>query len=221
MPDYAKLLGQVARAVFDAYAKSKPSQGGRTTSSTANATGSTTSATAGAAPTATRGQAPSSASTAGSGASQSTAKGRKTATPPLSMNYPGDYPGVPQLTYDPHSDNQPDPGEVVWAWIPYEEDYSQGKDRPALVVGKDGAWFLALMLTSQDHDLDRAQENREGRYWVEIGSGPWDSQGRVSEARVNRIVRVNPNTVRRIGGRLDEAVFDKVAAGIRAHPPTA
>ena len=38
-------------------------------------------------------------------------------------------------SYEPVADGQPDPGEVVWAWVPYEEDPSQGKDRPVLLIG--------------------------------------------------------------------------------------
>lgn len=34
-------------------------------------------------------------------------------------------------TYAPVANGRPDPGEVVWAWVPYEEDTSQGKDRPS------------------------------------------------------------------------------------------
>lgn len=142
---------------------------------------------------------------------------KRASSPPLSERYPGDFRGVPALSYAPHADQLPDPGEVVWTWVPYEEDHSQGKDRPVLIVGLDGDWLLGLMLTSQDHDVDQAQENREGRFWVEVGTGAWDPQGRVSEARVDRILRVDARKVRRIGGRLAEGIFDRVAAGIREH----
>lgn len=107
------------------------------------------------------------------------------------------------------ADGKPDPGEVVWAWIPFEEDYSQGKDRPALVIAEHDGWLLALMLTSKDHDSDRS-----GRDWMDIGTGDWDSKGRPSEVRLDRIIRLDPNGVRREGGRLDKARFDHVAAGV-------
>ena len=42
------------------------------------------------------------------------------------------------LAYSPTADGKPDPGEIVWTWVPYEEDYSQGKDRPVLLIGRDG-----------------------------------------------------------------------------------
>lgn len=143
------------------------------------------------------------------GASQS-----RTAAP---GDYPGDFTGLPSISYSPTPDDNADPGEVVWAWVPYEEDHSQGKDRPVLVIGHDAPWLLALPLTSQDHDRDAAQEARAGRFWIEIGTGAWDRSGRTSEARVNRILRIDPGAVRRIGARLEQRRFDAVAAAVGQH----
>ena len=102
-------------------------------------------------------------------------------------------------------------------WVPYEDDPSQGKDRPVLVVGRDGPWLLALPVTSQDHDRDAGQEAAAGGYWVDIGTGGWDPRGRPSEARVNRVVRLAPESVRRVGARLDRGVFDSVRAAMARH----
>lgn len=131
--------------------------------------------------------------------------------------YPGDYRGLPELSYAPQRDKVADPGEVVWAWIPYEEDHGCGKDRPSLVIGFDGKWALVLPMSSQDHRADRAQEQRAGRHWVEVGAGAWDSQGRSSWVRVDRIVRVHPDDVRRHAGEIDRATFNRVASGLRRH----
>ena len=131
--------------------------------------------------------------------------------------YPGDYARLPEIAYQPRRDDNPDPGEIVWTWVPYEEDHAQGKDRPVLLIGRDGGWLLGLQVTSQDHDRDAAQEARAGRYWLDIGTGEWDRQGRASEVRVNRIVRIDPDGVRRIGAILDRRVFDAVAAEVRHH----
>jgi hypothetical protein len=130
--------------------------------------------------------------------------------------YPGDFEGLPDIAYSPAHDGDPDPGEIVWTWVPFEEDHSRGKDRPVLVIGHDGPWLLGLMLTSQDHDRDAAQEARHGRQWVDIGTGSWDRQGRPSEARVDRIVRVDPARVRREGAVLSRERFDDVAVAVRA-----
>jgi len=101
---------------------------------------------------------------------------------------------------------------VVWTWVPYEEDHSRGKDRPVLVVGRDGEWLLGLMLTSRDHSRDAADEARWGRRWLDIGSGPWDRQGRPSEVRLDRVIRLDPGAVRREGAIMPRASFDAVVA---------
>ncbi len=142
--------------------------------------------------------------------------GRGGVAPPLGTRaYPGDFSGVPAMAYAPKPDGQPDPGEIVWTWVPFEEDYSVGKDRPVLVIGSDGDWLLGVMLTSKDHDRDAAQERRAGRDWVDIGTGAWDREGRPSEVRINRIVRVDPAKVRREGAVLGEDRFTEVAEAVR------
>ncbi len=134
-----------------------------------------------------------------------------------SSGYPGDFTGKPNIVYQPHDDKRADPGEIVWTWVPYEEDHSEGKDRPVLLIAHDSTWLLGLQVTSQDHDRDRDQEARAGRYWVDIGTGAWDSQRRPSEARVNRIIRIDPDGVRRIGAILDEEIFRAVAREVRRY----
>jgi hypothetical protein len=135
---------------------------------------------------------------------------------PAPWIYPGDFQGIPDISYEPAPDGDPDPGEIVWTWVPYEEDHGRGKDRPVLVIGRDGAWLLALMLTSRDHDRDAADEQRRGRQWMDIGTGPWDRRGRPSEVRLDRVIRVDPAGVRREGAVLDSSRFEQVAAGVRA-----
>lgn len=128
--------------------------------------------------------------------------------------YPGDFRGRTRIRYAPHRDGRADPGEVVWAWVPFEEDPTRGKDRPVLVVGRDGRWLLALPLTSRDHDRDTV-EARRGRSWLDIGSGAWDPRGRPSEVRLDRVVRLDPATVRREGCGLDPVRFATVAEALR------
>lgn len=128
--------------------------------------------------------------------------------------YPGDFTGPVRATYSPRPDGAPDPGEIVWTWVPFEEDHTRGKDRPVLLVGRDGPWLLGLQLTSKDHDEDAAQEARHGRTWMDIGSGPWDARRRPSEVRLDRVVRVDPGSVRREGAVLDRRTFDRVAGSM-------
>ncbi|AIY00506.1 hypothetical protein ART_0907 [Arthrobacter sp. PAMC 25486] len=129
----------------------------------------------------------------------------------LSAPYPGDFHGRATVTYSPQLDGDADPGEVVWTWVPYEEDYSQGKDRPVLVVGKAGKYLLALMMTTKDHSSDRRGDND----YIDIGPGSWDSQGRDSEVKLDRILQISPHDMRREGAILDKARFSSVAAGLR------
>jgi hypothetical protein len=119
-------------------------------------------------------------------------------------------PVLPRFRYAPQADGRPDPGEVVWAWVAYEEDPSQGKDRPVLVIGEEDGRLLALGLTSRDHDEDASQESHAGREWMDIGTGAWDRQRRPSEVRLNRLLRLDPAGVRREGAVLPRDVFDAV-----------
>lgn len=128
-----------------------------------------------------------------------------------SRAYAGDFTGVPEIRYEPHPDGLADPGEVVWAWVPFEEDHTRGKDRPVLVIGTDRGLLLGLMLTSKDHDRDIVNETRHGRHWLDIGSGAWDSQRRPSEVRLDRILTLRPKAVRREGSALPRDIFDRVA----------
>lgn len=121
------------------------------------------------------------------------------------------------IQYDPHPDGMPDPGEIVWAWVPYEEDATEGKDRPVLIIGREGDTLTVLQMTSQDHDLDEDQEAAAGRFWIDIGTGAWDAAQRPSEVRTNRLIRVPAAVVRREGAVLDRAHFDAVAAEVRRH----
>ncbi len=130
--------------------------------------------------------------------------------------------GSPYTTYSPEPDGEADPGEVVWAWVAYEDDPSQGKDRPVLVLARhpdDPMLLLCLMMTSKDHDRDAEDEERWGRYWMDVGSGDWDSQRRPSEIRLDRLLRLRESEVRREGAALERSVFDAVVAAARPHHP--
>lgn len=122
-----------------------------------------------------------------------------------------------RVEYCPTPDGQPDPGEIVWTWVPYEDQPSRGKDRPVLIIGSLGDQLAGLMLSSQDHDLDAEDEAKYGRYWMDVGAGEWDSSGRPSEVRLDRLLPVDPERVRREGATLDKAMFDEVVAGANAH----
>ena len=135
------------------------------------------------------------------------ASGRGAATEAATPDVPG--------RYAPEGDGEPDPGEVVWAWVPYEDDPTQGKDRPVLLLDTDGDGWVGLMLSSQDHDRDAADEARHGRHWMDVGTGGWDRQGRPSEVRLDRLIRLERDDIRREGAALEETMFRDVAEAWR------
>ncbi len=114
-----------------------------------------------------------------------------------------------KLVYAPDLDGRADPGEIVWTWVVYEDDPSRGKDRPVLVVGRDRQTLLGLMLSSQNHHNDDPN-------WVSIGSGGWDSEARTSWVRLDRVLDVPEEGIRREGAILERPMFDVVAARLRA-----
>ena len=133
----------------------------------------------------------------------SSTRSASTASASAGSDYPGDYRDMINFEYSPSLDGDADPGEIVWTWVPFEEDHSQGKDRPVILVGRDGEYLLALMMTSKDHNN---REHADPNY-LDIGSGPWDPQGRASEVKLNRVIRVRPDAMRREGAIMPEDTF--------------
>lgn len=117
----------------------------------------------------------------------------------------------PTIVYSPELDGDPDPGEIVWTWVPYEDDPNQGKDRPVLVIGWTGDELAAVPLSSKDH----AQRADHGE-WIEVGTGGWDREGRPSYADAGRLLHVAPDAVRREGAILARSRFDTVVGRVRS-----
>src|SRR5690606_13225332 len=69
--------------------------------------------------------------------------------------HPEDVQDV-SVGYTPSRNRLPDSGEVIWTWVPYEENDGRGKDRPVLVIGRQSAdRVYAVRMTSKAHDGDR------------------------------------------------------------------
>ncbi|MCW5250284.1 MULTISPECIES: type II toxin-antitoxin system PemK/MazF family toxin [unclassified Streptomyces] len=116
--------------------------------------------------------------------------------------------GRVRTAYAPSRDGDPDPGEIVWTWVPFEENDGRGKDRPVLVVAREsGGTLLAVQLSSKRHDDDRE--------WVPIGNGPWDRSGRDSWVDVDRVLRLHEDGMRREACALDRGRFDLVRGRLR------
>jgi hypothetical protein len=116
-------------------------------------------------------------------------------------------PSGTTVEYSPDVDGDADPGEVVWAWVPYEDDPSRGKDRPVVIIGTCPGGLAGVPLTSKD----------KGRGAVPVGSGGWDRSGRPSWAKVDQLIVVEQRSVRREGSALDRRRFDDVVDGVGRH----
>jgi hypothetical protein len=113
------------------------------------------------------------------------------------------------VVYAPDLDGAADPGEIVWAWVPFEEGDGRGKDRPLLVVGRAGGELLGLMLSSQ--------HKRDGEPgWVAVSAGAWDREGRESFVRLDRVLEVAEHGIRREGAVLARDRFERVADELRS-----
>lgn len=122
-----------------------------------------------------------------------------------------DYRGDIRWSYRPQRDRQADPGEIVWAWVAFEDDPRIGKDRPLAVIGHTRDRRLAaLMLSSRD----RRGDDR----WLSIGTGPWDRQGRESWVRCDRVLAVPANAVRREGAVMPPRTYDAIARRLGGQP---
>lgn len=114
-----------------------------------------------------------------------------------------------RISYAPDRDGDPDGGEIVWTWVPYDERDGRGKDRPVLVLGRQSAERVyAVRLTSRSRDGDRD--------YLSIGSGPWDSQRRSSWVDIEQLYSVHAAGMRREASALDPERFARVAAALRA-----
>lgn len=110
------------------------------------------------------------------------------------------------VEYSPTLDGDPDPGEVVWTWVPWQEDPTQGKDRPVVIFGRHGTQLVGVPLTSKLHDNEPQ---------VLVGTGSWDRDGRPSYAKLDRVLDIDPDQVRREGAVLDKARFEDLVAALR------
>ncbi|MDY7544089.1 MULTISPECIES: type II toxin-antitoxin system PemK/MazF family toxin [unclassified Cryobacterium] len=113
-----------------------------------------------------------------------------------------------RLDYRPTRNASPDPGEIVWTWVPFEERDGRGKDRPVVVVAALGAGaVLAVQLTSKD---------RTGHPdYVALGVGDWDRTGRSSWVNIDRIFAVQPSGMRREAALVDSARYARIASALR------
>lgn len=134
-------------------------------------------------------------------------KTKKKTTPPVRRVERG-----VKVEYSPEMDGEADPGEVVWAWVPYEEDPTKGKDRPVVVIGRvvGGAPGLLAGVPLTSKEKGRSD-------YVPVGTGAWDPKRRDSYAKIDRLLTIDESDVRREGAVLDKARFDDVVGNLAKH----
>ncbi|WP_082478321.1 type II toxin-antitoxin system PemK/MazF family toxin [Microbacterium sp. Leaf320] len=112
-----------------------------------------------------------------------------------------------RVEYAPDRDGAPDAGEIIWTWVPYEENDGRGKDRPVLVIGRESDdRVYAVRMTSKAHDGDHD--------YLSIGSGAWDSQGRESWVDIEQLYSVHETGLRREAAVLDRSRYGRVASAL-------
>jgi hypothetical protein len=112
-----------------------------------------------------------------------------------------------RITYAPDPDGAPDAGEVIWTWVPYEENDGRGKDRPVLIIARHSAdRVYAVRMTSKAHDGDRD--------FLSIGTGAWDSQGRESWVDIEQLYSVHDEGMRRETAGVERRRFARIAEAL-------
>ncbi|HEV7148835.1 MAG TPA: type II toxin-antitoxin system PemK/MazF family toxin [Pedococcus sp.] len=96
------------------------------------------------------------------------------------------------------------PGQIWWADIPFETG-SGHKDRPALILSTSRYHVEVLMFTSKDKSGRAGYLPMPGRVWA--------APGLQSRLRVDRVIRIRRERIRRLEGSLDQATMN---ASLRA-----
>ena len=111
-----------------------------------------------------------------------------------------------RLEYAPNPDGDPDPGEVIWTWVPYVENDGRGKDRPVLIIGRlDARTVVGCYLSTKQHPR-----------FIPIGTGGWDSKGRESFLSPGRLLQISHEGMRRESAQIDKQRFEATIADILA-----
>lgn len=110
------------------------------------------------------------------------------------------------IYYAPDMDGQADPGEVVWMNVPDATGTFQ--ERAFVVVGRTKHDILALLISP---NAEHAQE----KTWLEIGAGAWEDSGRASWVRLDKIVSLPEDAIRRQGAVMPRQRYDRIAHRLR------
>lgn len=117
------------------------------------------------------------------------------------------------VVYSPAMDGQAESGEVVWFDAPASFSKGVGGDnvvveRPLLVVGRSYHVILGLLISSHNSHADQPN-------WLAIGSGDWEPSGKPCWLRMDRVVELTEDKIRRRGAVLPRRRFEIVANHLR------
>ncbi|PRQ11666.1 hypothetical protein C1Y63_04445 [Corynebacterium sp. 13CS0277] len=111
------------------------------------------------------------------------------------------------IYYAPDMDGQADPGEVVWMTLADDEGDTQ--ERAFVVVGRTHHEIMALLISPN-------AEHAEEKTWLDIGSGVWESSGRNSWVRLDKVVTMPEDAIRRQGAVMPRRRYDRIAHRLRS-----
>lgn len=114
------------------------------------------------------------------------------------------------VVFGPDIDGPVDAGEIVWLWVPEHGPGNPPTERTVLVIARSiNQDLLGLLISPDDaHDGDRD--------WFPIGSGQWQATGEPCWVRLDKVIQVPEDWVRRQGALLPERRFDRVARALRS-----
>lgn len=112
------------------------------------------------------------------------------------------------IFFAPDMDGQADSGEVVWVWAPTGGPSSPPSERAILLVGRTRSTVLGLLISANATHADDDS-------WLEIGSGEWDESGRQCWVRLDRVLEVSEEQVRRKGILFPQRRFERIALRLR------
>jgi len=114
------------------------------------------------------------------------------------------------IYYAPDMDGQAEPGEVVWIWAPSDGPDMPPRERAMLVIGRDRHTILGLLISPNP-------KHAGAETWLDIGAGEWDASGRQCWIRLDRVLEVSEQGVRRQGALFPQRRFERIANRLRNH----
>ena len=81
-------------------------------------------------------------------------------------------------------------------------------ERALVVIGRTGDHVLGLITSPNP-------EHADDEKWLDIGSGPWDEQGRRSWLRLDKVIKVAETAIRRQGAVIPLGRFNRIASRLR------